>query len=418
MGQQADAIKISIQKGEGISQAILRQLKNSGLSSKNLSLSAWTQIHDALKDNKSILEKKGESKSSIGDSWEPLSANVKTEVNDTLKIDNSTWEKIKSLAGLKTTQKSQAGTTSAVPLEVKFSGDKNSTVTVTVNGKTYTGSVKPEFTDVDCKEKAMEELKKKLKEDGLENIKYFIEPEAPKAPKQIKPVVKQDNRPYSVKVTYSGNKKSEASVTINGKTIKAQAKILEGNTWTTDYKASALAALKIEVRKAGYTNVAFDAPAKKAVKKQDNRPYSVKVKYSGDKNSEASVTINGKTYTGKAQMYEGNTWTTDYKASALDALKNEVRKAGYTNVTFDAPAKEIKDDTKNKEYIVRITYSGDKDSTASVVINKTRYKASAKMYEGNTWTTDYRKDALIALKQLVEKHGYTNVTYVEPKATT
>ena len=164
--------------------------------------------------------------------------------------------------------------------------------------------------------------------------------------------------------------------------------------------------------------MAFDAPAKKAVKKQDNRPYSVKVKYSGDKNSEASVTINGKTYTGKAQMYEGNTWTTDYKASALDALKNEVRKAGYTNVTFDAPAKEIKDDTKNKEYIVRITYSGDKDSTASVVINKTRYKASAKMYEGNTWTTDYRKDALIALKQLVEKHGYTNVTYVEPKATT
>ena len=88
--------EISIQKGEGVSQAIKRQLKEEGVSEEQFRGSVWSKIHQALKDNESKISHKGQ-ETKIGDAWDTLRTNVKTYVDDILKIADTTWSKIKEL---------------------------------------------------------------------------------------------------------------------------------------------------------------------------------------------------------------------------------------------------------------------------------------------------------------------------------
>lgn len=86
-------MEISIQKGEGVSQAIKRQLIAEGIQENQFTGSIWSKIHSALKDDTSTIKHNG-NEQKIGDLWVELGSNVKTYVNDELNILEATWKKI------------------------------------------------------------------------------------------------------------------------------------------------------------------------------------------------------------------------------------------------------------------------------------------------------------------------------------
>ena len=90
--------EINIQRGEGVSQAIKRQLKEEGVREEQFKGSVWSKIQQALQDNESTLSHKGK-ESKIGELWATLKTNVKTYVDDVLKITDTTWNKIVGLFG-------------------------------------------------------------------------------------------------------------------------------------------------------------------------------------------------------------------------------------------------------------------------------------------------------------------------------
>ena len=112
-------MEISIQKGEGVSQAIKRQLIAEGIQENQFTGSIWSKIHSALKDNTSTIKHNG-NEQKIGDLWVELGSNVKTYVNDELKILEATWSKIKGFF-TKSNNGTQTSTTK------KGSGSTNNT---------------------------------------------------------------------------------------------------------------------------------------------------------------------------------------------------------------------------------------------------------------------------------------------------
>ena len=89
-------MEISIKQGEGVSQAIKRQLMNEGIQANQFKGSIWSKIQQSLQDGASVIQH-GEKETKIGELWTSLSQNVKTYINDVLKIVDSTWNNIKSL---------------------------------------------------------------------------------------------------------------------------------------------------------------------------------------------------------------------------------------------------------------------------------------------------------------------------------
>lgn len=87
---------ISIKKGEGISQAVKRQLNEEGIQDNQFTGSIWSKIQQSLNDGVSVI-KHGDKETKIGELWTELSKNVKTYVDDILKIAENTWNSIKSL---------------------------------------------------------------------------------------------------------------------------------------------------------------------------------------------------------------------------------------------------------------------------------------------------------------------------------
>ena len=88
---------ISIQKGEGVSQAIKRQLiEEEGIQENQFTGSIWSKIHSALKDDSSTITH-NDNEQKIGDLWVELGSSVKTYAEDELKIEETTWAKIKAL---------------------------------------------------------------------------------------------------------------------------------------------------------------------------------------------------------------------------------------------------------------------------------------------------------------------------------
>lgn len=112
-------MEISIQKGEGVSQAIKRQLIAEGIQENQFTGSIWSKIHSALKDDTSTIKHNG-NEQKIGDLWVELGSNVKTYVNDELKILEATWSKIKGFF-TKSNNGTQTSTTK------KGSGSTNNT---------------------------------------------------------------------------------------------------------------------------------------------------------------------------------------------------------------------------------------------------------------------------------------------------
>lgn len=89
-------MEISIKQGEGISQAIKRQLKDEGVQDNQFTGNVWSKIQQSLNDGVSVI-KHGEKETKIGELWTTLKQNVMTYINDTLKIADNTWNKIKGL---------------------------------------------------------------------------------------------------------------------------------------------------------------------------------------------------------------------------------------------------------------------------------------------------------------------------------
>ena len=89
--------EIKIQSGEGISQAIKRELKSAGLNDKDFKGNIWSQIRDVLDKGGSTLIHGNDTPQLIGDIWKPIDKKVKTRVNDTISIYETTWNEILGL---------------------------------------------------------------------------------------------------------------------------------------------------------------------------------------------------------------------------------------------------------------------------------------------------------------------------------
>ena len=89
--------EIKIQSGEGISQAIKRELKSAGLKDSDFKGNIWSQIRDVLDKGGSTLTHGKDTPLLIGDIWKPINKNVRTRVNDTISIDENTWNEILGL---------------------------------------------------------------------------------------------------------------------------------------------------------------------------------------------------------------------------------------------------------------------------------------------------------------------------------
>lgn len=89
-------MEIKIQQGEGISQAILRQLQNRDDIADDavLNAEAWNSIFSEFQTDENSTHKENK----IKEEWTELNMNVHTEVDDDIKIDESVWNKIVEIA--------------------------------------------------------------------------------------------------------------------------------------------------------------------------------------------------------------------------------------------------------------------------------------------------------------------------------
>ncbi len=87
---------IKIQQGEGISQAILRQLQSRDDIADDavLNSEAWNSIFSEFQADENSTHKENK----IKEEWTELNMNVHTEVDDDIKIDENVWNKIVDIA--------------------------------------------------------------------------------------------------------------------------------------------------------------------------------------------------------------------------------------------------------------------------------------------------------------------------------
>lgn len=91
---------ITIKQGEGISQALKRQLMSEyGVKGKQFNQDVWKKIQAALQDGKSTLTNRKAETKLIGDLWQPVTKNVSTHVNDVISIDDTTFKEILGFFG-------------------------------------------------------------------------------------------------------------------------------------------------------------------------------------------------------------------------------------------------------------------------------------------------------------------------------
>lgn len=87
-------MEITLNSNEGISQAILRELKSEGVLTSNMDKEAWTNIFDEFKNDTE--SKINDTK--VGEAWNDFYKKYNTEKNDKLTIAEATWNKIKEFA--------------------------------------------------------------------------------------------------------------------------------------------------------------------------------------------------------------------------------------------------------------------------------------------------------------------------------
>lgn len=178
---------ITIKQGEGISQALKRQLMTEyQVKGKQFNQDVWKKIQTALNDGKSTLTNKKAGTKLIGDLWKPDTKNVSTRVDDVISIDDSTFKEILGFFGAAETVKSlpAAGEAKIVPAPVV--SEPAASVSKTKTQEQIEPQPAPVFTDNKLKvetnnaDKPVKTTMPETKEEAPEiKSKAVPQPEAP-----------------------------------------------------------------------------------------------------------------------------------------------------------------------------------------------------------------------------------------------